>query len=254
MNLEGKIGLVTGGSRGLGRNAAINLAKKGADVVITYYTNKEAAEHTRAEIEALGQKCAALQLDARHVQTFEDFRSRLTETLANQFGRKDFDFLINNAGFGVHAMISDTTEEQFDDLLNVHFKGVFFLTQKLMDMIADRGRIINISSGLARFSFPGYAAYASMKGAVEVFTRYLAKELGGRHITVNTLAPGAINTDFNKDRFEEMPHVVDYIAGQTALGRVGESEDIGGAIANLCTEEMAWVNGQRIEASGGMYT
>ena len=173
--------------------------------------------------------------------------------LSSEFSSASSDFLINNGGFGKHAMIAYTTEQDFDDLMNVHFKGVFFLTQKLLDMITDGGRIINISSGLARFSFTVYSAYACMKGAIEVFTRYLAKELVGRKITVNTLAPGVVNTDFNKERFEAMPQVVEFMSSQTALGRVGVSEDIGGVIANLCREDMAWVNGQRIEASGGMF-
>ena len=254
MSLQNKIALITGGSRGLGRNAALNLSLEGANIVFTYHSNKAAAEETIRLVENNGKKAVALQLDGRQISGFRSFKDDLIKELNSNFKTDRFDFLINNAGFGKHAMIANTSEEDFDDLLNVHFKGVFFLTQKLLDNINDGGRIINISSGLARFSFPGYAAYASMKGAVEVFTRYLAKELGSRKITVNTLAPGAVNTDFNKDRFEQMPQVVEFISSQTALGRVGVSEDIGGVIANLCRDDMAWVNGQRIEASGGMFT
>ena len=254
MKLKGKIALITGGSRGLGQNAGLHLAEAGADVIFTYYRNEAAADSTVADIAERGQRAFALQLDTRKIKDFDEFKSKLKDCLKENFGRDTFDFLVNNAGFGREGMIADVSEEDFDDLLNVHFKGVFFLTQKLLDTIEDGGRIINVSSGLARFSIPGYSAYACMKGAVEVFTRYLAKELGPRKITVNTLAPGAINTDFNKDRFDAMPQVVEFIASQTALGRVGESDDIGGAITSLCLDEMAWVNGQRIEASGGMFT
>ncbi|MBT8270959.1 MAG: SDR family oxidoreductase [Flavobacteriaceae bacterium] len=254
MKLKGKIAVITGGSRGLGRNTALHLADAGSDIIFTYYRNEAAADSTVADITEKGQKAFALQLDTRKIEDFHTFKDKLRNCLKENFGRDSFDFLVNNAGFGREGMITDVTEEDFDDLLNVHFKGVFFLTQKLLDSISDGGRIINVSSGLARFSIPGYAAYACMKGAVEVFTRYLAKELGPRKITVNTLAPGAVNTDFNKENFEAMPKVVEFIASQTALGRVGESDDIGGAITSLCLDEMAWVNGQRIEASGGMFT
>ena len=235
-----KIALITGGSRGLGKDMALNIAKKGLGVVITYNSNKTAANDVLNEITALGGKVIALQLDTRTVNSFQDFNTNLL---------KEF----NNAGFGYNASIAETKEEDFDNLMNVHLKGVYFLTQTLLDVINDGGGIINISSGLARFSFPGYAAYAVMKGAIEVFTRYLAKELGERKIKANTIAPGAINTDFNKERFEQDPQVVDMIASLTALGRVGESEDIGSVVAFLCTEAANWVNGQRIEASGGMF-
>ena len=254
MALNNKIALITGGSRGLGKNAALKFAANRANVVITYHSNAEAANATLDEIAQYGGKGFALQLDTRDVASFDQFKSDLKNQLKDNFGTDKFDFLINNAGTGHHATIAETSEDAFDDMYLIHLKGVFFLTQKLLDTINDGGRVINISSGLARFSFPGYAAYAAMKGGVEVFTRYLAKELGSRQITVNTLAPGAIDTDFNKERFEQLPQVVDIIASQTALGRVGESDDIGGAIVNLCTPEMAWVNGQRIEASGGMFT
>ncbi|WP_222984494.1 SDR family NAD(P)-dependent oxidoreductase [Flagellimonas meishanensis] len=248
-----KIALVTGGSRGLGKDMAINLAKKGLDVVITYNANKEAALSTIESIEEVGGKAIAIQLDARNNKAFADFKKELSKQLETNFKTSTIDYLINNAGFGHHGTVADTTEEAFDDLMNVHFKGVYFLTQTLLDILNNGGGIVNISSGLARFSLPGYSAYASMKGAIEVYTRYLAKELGERKIRANTVAPGAINTDFNKERFEKAPQVVDIIASLTALGRVGESEDIGSIVAFLCTDDAAWINGQRIEASGGMF-
>ncbi len=248
-----KIALITGGSRGLGKDMALNIAKKGLNVVITYNSNEAAAQDTLKEITALGGKAIAIQLDTRDVNSFDDFKTNLLQELKNEFKTDKIDFLVNNAGFGYNASIAETTEEDFDNLLNVHLKGVYFLTQTLFDAMNNGGGIINISSGLARFSFPGYAAYAIMKGAIEVFTRYLAKELGERKIKANTVAPGAINTDFNKERFEQAPQVVDMIASLTALGRVGESEDIGSVVAFLCTEDAKWVNGQRIEASGGMF-
>lgn len=248
-----KIALVTGGSRGLGKDMAIQLAKKGLDVIITYNANKEAAQQTLNEILNVGARGIALQLDARNVASFETFKTDLVSELQQQWDIATIDYLINNAGFGYNGSVLDTTEEAFDDLMNVHFKGVYFLTQTLLSSMNDGGGIVNISSGLARFSFPGYSAYACMKGAIEVYTRYLAKELGDRKIKANTVAPGAINTDFNKDRFEAAPQVVDMIASLTALGRVGEAEDIGSVVAFLCTEDAAWVNGQRLEASGGMF-
>ncbi len=248
-----KIALVTGGSRGLGRDMAVNLAKKGLDVVITYNSNSEAAQRTLELIGTEGAQGIALQLDARNSTAFEAFKTNLVAELNKQWNRSKIDYLVNNAGFGHEGSVFDTSEEAFDDLMNVHFKGVYFLTQKLLGAMNDGGGIVNISSGLARFSFPGYSAYAAMKGAVEVYTRYLAKELGTRKIKANTVAPGAINTDFNKDRFEAAPQVVEIIASLTALGRVGEAEDIGSVVAFLCTDDAAWINGQRIEASGGMF-
>ena len=248
-----KVALITGGSRGLGKDMALSLAKQGLDVVITYNSNKEAAQQTLQEIENHSGTGIALQLDARNTKSFTSFKTELQAEIQKTLGANQIDYLINNAGFGHNATIADTTEEIFDDLLNVHFKGVYFLTQTLLPILKDGGGIVNISSGLARFSFPGYSAYAAMKGAVEVFTRYLAKELGSRKIRANTVAPGAINTDFNKERFEEMPQMVEHIANLTPLGRVGESHDIGGLVAFLCTDEAKWINGQRIEASGGMF-
>jgi len=249
---KSKIALVTGGSRGLGRNMAINLAKKGIDVVLTYNNNKQNADEVVAEIQSLGQKAIALQLDSSNVKTFDGFFKQVTTHLNEQTGSPNFDFLINNAGTALYAPFAETTEEQFDEMMNIHYKGVFFLTQKALPFINNGGRIINISSGLARFSFPGSSAYGSMKGAIEVLTRYLAKELGSRGIAANVVAPGAIETDFGGGRVRDNKQYNDQVASVTALGRAGLPEDIGGIVAFLCTEEARWINGQRIEASGGM--
>jgi NAD(P)-dependent dehydrogenase (short-subunit alcohol dehydrogenase family) len=247
-----KLALITGGSRGLGRDGALHLADRNTDVIVTYRSEREQADEVVRAIEAKGRRAAALRLDVGKVGSFDTFVAELRGVLEQHFGRKDFDFLLNNAGHGVYASFADTTEAQFDELVNVHFKGVFFLTQKLLPVIADGGRILNVSSGLARFSMPGYSAYASMKGAIEVLTRYLAKELGPRGISVNTLAPGAIATDFGGGLVRDNAQVNAMIASQTALGRVGQPDDIGAAIAALFSEDMRWVNAQRIEASGGM--
>ena len=252
MEITNKIALVTGGSRGLGKNTAIKLAQKGIDVIITYRSKKEEADAVVAEIEQSGQKAAALQLDTSISKSFDGFIQQLLSTLKTKFGKDQFDFLVNNAGIDASSLFAETTEDDFDNLFNVHFKGVYFLTQKSLPLIADGGRIINLSTGLTRFASPGYAAYASMKGAVEVFTKYLAKELGSRGIAANMVAPGIIETDFTKKAFSN-PHTYDFISGITALGRPGVPDDIGGIIAFLCTEEARWINAQRIEASGGMF-
>ena len=249
---KSKTALVTGGSRGLGRDMAINLAKNGIDVILTYNNNKQKAEEVVAEIESLGQKAAAFKLDTGDVTLFDEFLKTVTSYLKEQNGNPNFDFLINNAGTALYSLFTETTEEQFDSVMNIHFKGVFFLTQKSLPFINDGGRIINISSGLARFSFPGSSAYGSMKGAIEVLTRYLAKELGPRGIAANVVAPGAIETDFGGGRVRDNKEINDNIASLTALGRVGLPEDIGGVVAFLCTENAKWINGERIELSGGM--
>ncbi|WP_456867382.1 SDR family NAD(P)-dependent oxidoreductase [Galbibacter sp. BG1] len=247
-----KVALVTGGSRGLGRDMAINLAKKGIDVILTYRSNKEQADNVVTEIQAIGQKAIAYQLDTSKIATFDAFITQVTNHLQEHTGSPNFDFLINNAGTALYAPFIETTEEQFDEMLNIHLKGVFFLTQKAVPFINKGGRIINISSGLARFSFPGSSTYATMKGGVEVFTRYLAKELGEKGIAANIVAPGAIETDFGGGRVRDNKEINNHIAGITALGRVGLPQDIGGVVAFLCTEEARWINGQRIEVSGGM--
>lgn len=252
MATNNKIALVTGGSRGLGKDMALNLAKKGIDVVLTYHSKKEEAQAVVAEIKAMGRQAFTLQLDAGNVKTFDDFFSQVTARLKEATGSTNFDFLINNAGTALYAPFADTTEEQFDTALNIHYKGVYFLTQKALPFINDGGRIINISSGLARVSFPGSSAYGSMKGAVEVLTRYLAKELGPRKIAANVVAPGAIETDFGGGRTRDNKEINAHIASLTALGRVGLPHDIGGVVAFLCTEDAKWINGQRIEVSGGM--
>ncbi len=246
-----KIALVTGGSRGLGRNTALSIARRGGDVILTYHSRSEDAQAVVAEIQAAGRKAAALQLDTGDVATFAAFTDRLQAVLRDTWQRQTFDHLVNNAGHGDYAPIADTTEEQFDKLVNVHFKGVFFLTQKLLPLIADGGRIVNLSSGLTRVSAPGWSVYSAVKGAVEVLTVYMAKELGGRGIAVNTVAPGAIETDFFGGAVRDTPEFNKFFADMTALGRVGLPDDIGPMIANLLSEENRWINAQRIEVSGG---
>jgi NAD(P)-dependent dehydrogenase (short-subunit alcohol dehydrogenase family) len=248
-----KIALVTGASRGLGRNTAIALARKGVDVIGTYHSNKAEADATVAAIEKLGRKAVMFQLDTGKSSTFAAFAVDLRQTLDSQWGRANFDYLVNNAGIGIRAPFAETSEADFDRLMNINLKGVFFLTQALLPLITDGGRIVNFSSGLARFSLPGYAAYAAMKGGVEVLTRYLAKELGGRGIAVNTVAPGAIETDFGGGTLRDNKQVNDFVAGVTALGRAGLPDDIGPAVATLLSDDNRWINAQRIEVTGGMF-
>lgn len=244
--------LITGGSRGLGRNIALAVARQGHDVLITYRSQQAEAAAVVAEIEALGQRAAALPLDVGQSDTFDAFADAVRAQLA-VWNRDRVDHLVNNAGMGVHAAFAETTRAQFDALVDVHLKGPFFLTQTLLPLIADGGRIINISSGLARFALPGYAAYAAMKGAMEVLTRYQAKELGARGIAVNIVAPGAIETDFGGGAVRDNAQLNAFVASQTALGRVGVPDDIGGVVASLLSPANRWVNAQRIEASGGMF-
>ena len=246
-----KITLITGASRGLGRNTALSVARQGGDVVITYLSNRDQAEKVVAEIQAIGRKAVALPLDTGNTATFAPFAAQLKAALNETWQRDTFDNLVNNAGHGDYALIGDTTEEQFDRLVNVHFKGVFFLTQKLLPLIADGGRIVNLSSGLTRVSTPGWSAYSAVKGAVEVLSVYMAKELGSRGIAVNTVAPGAIETDFFGGAVRDTPEFNKFFADITALGRVGGADDIGPMIASLLSENNRWVNAQRIEVSGG---
>ncbi len=248
-----KIALITGGSRGLGRNAALKLAARGVDIILTYRSRADEAAAVVAQIEALGRRAVALPLVVDEAAGFPAFAERVRQALAGTWQRERFDFLVNNAGMGINAAFAETTEAQFDLLMNTHLKGPFFLTQALLPLLNDGGRILNVSTGLARFALPGYAAYASMKGGIEVLTRYLAKELGPRGIAVNVLAPGAIETDFGGGAVRDNAQLNAVIAAQTALGRVGQPDDIGHAVAALLSEETGWITAQRIEASGGMF-
>lgn len=250
MTNTNKVAVITGGSRGLGRSAAIHLARAGVSSILTYRTNQAEADKVVAEIERAGAKAAALPFDAARSASFSDFAGAVKQALQT-LGRDRFDYLVNNAGIGVHKPFAETTEAELDELFAVHVKAPYLLTQKLLPLIEDGGRILNISSGLARFTYPGYSAYAAMKGAVEVLTRYMAKELGARQITVNTLAPGAIETDFGGGHVRDNAELNRMIASTIALGRVGKPDDIGGAAASLLTGGNQWITGQRIEASGG---
>ncbi|WP_040577815.1 SDR family oxidoreductase [Methylopila sp. M107] len=244
-----RIALVTGGSRGIGRNAAVNIARRGVGVALTYHSDQTQAAAAVAEIRSFGGKAVALRLDTGNLASLDPFVAEFRQALKEHWGSETFDFLVNNAGVGLNTPIVDATEENFDLLMNIHLKGVFFLTQKLLSVMADGGRIINVTSGLARSSEAGYALYAMMKGGVEVFTRYLAYELGARGITANTVAPGPIATDFGGGAVRA---AADHIGKVTALGRVGLPEDIGPMIASLLSEDNRWVNAQRIEVTGGM--
>lgn len=248
-----QVALITGGSRGLGKDMALRLAQTGCDIIITYKSKLEEASGVVAQIKQIGQNATALQFDVGQIKDFDGFVVKLQTVLSQQFGTEKLDILINNAGVGATIPIAQVTEEDFDGLVNIHFKGVYFLTQKLLPIINDGGRIINISSGTTRFANPGYSVYASAKSAIETFTRYLAKEIGARGITANVLAPGAIETDFNNATVRSNPQIKGYIASNTALGRVGQAEDIGGIVAFLCSPDAKWINGQRIEASGGVF-
>ena len=251
MAQQSEIALVTGGSRGLGKNMALSIARKGLDVVLTYNSRRESALETIAEIEQLGQKAIALQLNTADIKSFDSFFELLKQELSNNFGTQRINYLVNNAGIGIVSPFAETTEEDFDALFNIHLKGVYFFTQKALEILEDGGGIVNISSGLARFSLPGYSAYASMKGAIEVLTKYQAKELGTRGIRSNVVAPGAIATDFGGGLVRDNEQVNKIIAGTIPLGRVGLPDDIGGVVAFLCTDDARWVNAQRIEVSGG---
>jgi NAD(P)-dependent dehydrogenase (short-subunit alcohol dehydrogenase family) len=248
-----KIALVTGGSRGLGKNMALSLAQKGISVILTYNSKKEEAEAVVEEIKALKQNAVALQLDVSDSKNFDGFVASVKEALNKVFSTDKIDYLVNNAGVGIHSSYTDTTEEQFDSMVNIHLKSAFFLTQKMLPIINDGGAIVNISTGLARFTLPGYDAYAVMKGGIETLTKYQAKSLGARGIRVNVVAPGAIETDFGGGAVRDNKDLNAYVASQTTLGRVGKPDDIGGVVAFLCSDEAKWVNAQRIEASGGVF-
>lgn len=248
-----QIALITGGSRGLGRSMAQHLAARGVDILFTYHSRKDEADALVAELEAQGRKAVALQLDAGNAAGFDAFAAEVREMLQATWSRGDFDFLVNNAGTALYSAFTETTEAQLDAVFNIHFKGVYLLTQTLLPLMRDGGAIINVSSGLARFSYPGSSAYGAMKGAIEVLTRYLAVELGPRRIRVNTLAPGAIATDFGGGRVRDNAELNATIADRTPLGRVGLPDDVGGAVSLLLSDEAGWINGQRIEASGGIH-
>jgi NAD(P)-dependent dehydrogenase (short-subunit alcohol dehydrogenase family) len=245
------IAIVTGGSRGLGRSTVVALAKRGVHSIFTYHFNRSEAEKVTALAREAGAQAIALQLDTGNVPAFADFVGKVRQALA-QLGAERFDYLVNNAGTSHHSAFEQTTEAELDSLYNVHFKGVFLLTQKLLPLMNDGGRIVNLSTGLTRITIPGSAAYASMKGAIEVLTRYLAKELGSRRIAVNTVAPGAIATDFSGGMVRDNPEINKRVSEMTALGRVGLPADIGPMIASLLSEDDRWINAQRIEVSGGM--
>lgn len=247
------IAVVTGGSRGLGRNAALKLASKGTGIILTYRNNQQDALDVVGEIERYGVKAIALALNVGDISSFEAFVNNVRLHLQQSWQRDNFDYLINNAGIGLTSPFAGTTEAQFDELMNIHLKGPFFLTQGLLPLLKDGGRILNVSSGLARFALPGYAAYAAMKGAMEVLTRYQAKELGVRGITANIIAPGAIETDFRGGELRDNPQINQLVASQTALGRVGLPDDIGDAIVALLSDKLGWMTAQRIEVSGGMF-
>ena len=248
-----RIALVTGGSRGLGKNAVLKLAAEGTEIILTWNSSQQEAQEVVREIEGKGRKAAALQLNVGDTASFARFAQQVKETLTHVWQRDTFDYLVNNAGTGLYAPYTETTEAQFDAVLNIHFKGPFFLTQQLLPLIKDGGRILNVSSGLARFTQPGSGTYAAMKGAMEVLTRYQAKELGARGISVNIIAPGAIETDFGGGRVRDNAELNQLLASQTALGRVGLPDDIGDAIAALLSDKLGWMNAQRIEVSGGMF-
>lgn len=248
-----RIALVTGGSRGLGKNAVLKLAAQGTDIIFTYHSQRDAALEVVAEVEQTGAKAAALQLNVGEIASFSAFSEQVGNALRQTWGRETFDYLVNNAGIGLNAPFAETSEALFDELMNIHFKGPFFLTQQLLPLLTDGGRIINVSTGLSRFALPGYAAYASMKGAMEVLTRYQAKELGARGIAVNSIAPGAIETDFGGGRVRDNEELNRFVASQTALGRVGLPDDIGDAIAALLSDNLRWMTAQRVEVSGGMF-
>jgi len=248
-----KIAIITGGSRGLGKAMAISIAAHGQDVILTYQHNKADADAVVAQIEQSGRKAVALQLDVADSASFPAFRDAVKQALKQTWNRDTFDALVNNAGIGIYAPLAEATEQQFDRLVNISLKGPLFLTQTLLPLMEDGGRIINISSGLSRFSGPGYGIYGALKGAIEVLTRYMAVEFGAaRHITANVVAPGPIATDFAGGAVRDNAAYNQALASRTALGRVGEAEDIGGVVASMLTDEMHWINGQRIEASGGI--
>ncbi len=246
-----KIALVTGGSRGLGKNMALELAKKGLHIILTYNSNEEKAKEVIKEIERLGQQAIAVQLNVTEFNNFEEFFVTIKESIKSKFGVEKIDYLINNAGIGINAPFAKTTEEQLDTIYNIQFKGTYLFTQSALNILNDGGGIVNVSTGLTRFALNGFSAYASMKNAIETLTKYQAKELGERKIRSNVIAPGAIETDFGGGAVRDNEKMNSFIASNTALGRVGLPDDIGSVVAFLCTDDAKWINAQRIEVSGG---
>lgn len=246
-----RIAVITGASRGLGRSMALHLAEQGVGVIGTYHSRRDEAESVAGEIERRGSRASMLQLDVGKSETFAGFADRIGEVLRNTFDRQDFDFLVNNAGGGLHAPFAETSEAGFDELVKIHLKAPLFLTQALLPMIVEGGRILNVSSGLARFTLPGFAAYAAAKGGVEVLTRYMAQELGERQIRVNVIAPGAIETDFLGGMVRDNGEQNAMVASSIPLGRAGHADDVGGAVAAILSDDFGWANGTRIEVSGG---
>ena len=247
-----KIALITGGSRGIGKNAALKLAEKGLDVILTYRSSAAEANEVVAEIEKLGRKAKAIQLDTcKPVSSLDDFFKEVYAYLESTYGNARFDYLINNAGIGGHGSLESVNEDSFDEMFHIQFKSVFFLTQKLLPLINDKGGIVNISSGLTRIIFPNTSVYASAKAAIEMATKIWAAELSSRKIRVNAIAPGAVQTDFNGGVTRDNPEMNKAVSDLTLLGRPGLPEDLGGIIAFLCTDEAYWINAQRIEVSGG---
>lgn len=244
------LALITGGGRGLGRSAALALADRGTDVIVTYVADRAAASSVVDAIHDKGRRAIALPLDVSKASTFDGFRDELRHALAHTWSRSHLDFLVNNAGGGGYAPFAETSEAMFDELVDVHVKGPFFLIQKLLPVLADGGRIVNISSGLARYVYPGFSAYSAVKSAVEALTRALAVELGARGITVNAIAPGGIVTDFGGGVMRD-PALQQLVAAETPLGRVGQPDDIAGVVASLLAPETRWITGQRIEVTGG---
>ncbi len=251
-NIMNKIALITGGSRGLGKDMALRLAEKGNDVIITYLSKKDEANEVVKEIEGMERKAHAIHFDAGDIKSIDSFLSEISKALKEKWNTDKFDFLINNAGMGQTIMFDKVTEDDFDRFMNVHFKGVYFLIQKSLPYLNDGSSIINLSSGTTRFVVPGYSIYSSMKGAMEVLTRNLAKELGSRKIRVNIVAPGPVETDFNNAAIRNNPQSKQFLSTLSPLGRVGEANDIGGVVAFLCSDDAVWINGQRIEVSGGI--
>jgi len=249
--MTNKIALITGASRGLGRNMALHLARRGVHIIGTYRSGVAEAEALKQEIEALGGKAAMLPLDITDTASYQHFSDAVTETLKTHFGRENFDFLVNNAGNGLFSNFVDATQEQFASLVSTHLQGPIFLTQRLLPLVIDGGRILNVSSGFVRFTLPGYSIYAAVKAAIEVLTRYMAVELGARQIRVNAIAPGAIATDFGGGAVRDNEQVNAWVAQGIALGRVGLPDDIGGAVAAILSDDMAWANGTTFDISGG---